>query len=84
MAKIKDIIQFDEEIYHINDNLENKGFKYEQHILQNVISPELAANPLNDISYRQIERLIEYLINSVRIIKLTYAYMFPKNSKLIN
>ncbi len=42
------------------------------------------ANKLNDIPLRQIERLIEHLIDAVKQIKLQYAIAFPKNSKKIN
>ena len=42
------------------------------------------ANPINDIPFRQIERLIENLIDSVKSIKLHYAFAHDKNSKLIN
>jgi hypothetical protein len=42
------------------------------------------ANPLNDIPLRQIERLIEYLVNSVKLIKLQYNIALPKNSKQLN
>ena len=84
MSRIKNISTFRDAFKHINDDYRNQGYDYERHILQNVISPELFANPLNDTPLRQIERLIEYLINSVRQIKLTYAIAFPKNAKNIN
>ena len=84
MARIVDIDSFDEMYNHINDDYKNQGYKYERHILQNVLSQELFGNPINDTAYRQIERLIEYLINSVRRIKLTYAIAFDKYAKNIN
>lgn len=84
MPKIKNLTTFNYKYKHINDDFRNQGYHYERHILQNVISPELFGNPVNDTPMRQIERLIEYLINAVRQIKLTYAIAFQKNSKNIN
>lgn len=84
MARLNKIESFDETINHLYDEYKNQGYEYRRHILQNVVSPEMMANPVNDTPLRQIERLYEYLINSVRRIKLTYAIAFPKNSQLIN
>ena len=84
MARLNKINSFDETINHLYDEYTNQGYEYRRHILQNVVSPEMMANPVNDTPLRQIERLYEYLINSVRRIKLTYAIAFPKNSQLIN
>ena len=84
MARLNKIVSFDETINHLYDEYTNQGYEYRRHILQNVVSPEMMANPVNDTPLRQIERLYEYLINSVRRIKLTYAIAFPKNSQLIN
>lgn len=84
MPRIKNMKSFTEVTDHMYDNIKGDGYGYERHILQNVLSPELFANRLNDTNYRQIERLFEYLINAVRQIKLTYAIAFPKDSKHIN
>ena len=84
MPLLKNHTPIEEVVNHINDDYKNLRYNYERHILQNVVSPELFGNALNDVPYRQIERLSEYLINAVRSIKLTYASAFPKNSKLIN
>ena len=84
MARLNKIESFDETINPLYEEYKNQGYEYRRHILQNVVSPEMMANPVNDTPLRQIERLYEYLINSVRRIKLTYAIAFPKNSQLIN
>ena len=84
MPKIKNKTSFTEYTDHIYDNIKGNGYNYEQHILMNVVSPEMFGNTLNDTNFRQIERLFEHLINAVRQIKLTYAIAFPKNSKHIN
>jgi hypothetical protein len=52
MPRIKNIDTFTELTDHLYDDIKNEGYHYEQHILQNVVSPELFGNPLNDTSYR--------------------------------
>lgn len=68
---------------HIHDLYTNQGYDYHQNLLNKVVSQEMFANPVNDIPLRQVERLIEHLIDAVKDIKLTYAFAFPKNSKII-
>lgn len=84
MARISNLTSFSEKKHHFYDNYKNQGYQYENNIMRNVLSPEMFANPLNDVPMRQIERLIENLINAVRKIKLHFAITFDKNSKLIN
>lgn len=84
MPILKNIQSFTELTDHIYDDYTSGGYEYERHILQNVVSPELFGNNLNDTNYRQIERCYEFLINAVRRVKLTFAFTFDKNSKLIN
>lgn len=84
MARLKKINSFKENSDHAFDKYSNKGYNYNAKLLANVISPELFGNPLNDTPLRQIEKLIQYLVNEVKRIKLTYAIAYPKNSKLIN
>lgn len=84
MPKMKNVRSFSDATNHIYDDYKNRGYAYERHILMNVLSPELFGNTLNDASYRQIERLMECLIDAVRKIKLTYCFAFDKDSKLIN
>lgn len=84
MAKLQQISSFEEINDHIHDNYTGLGYKYERNLLKNVVSEELFANPLNDTPMRQIERLIENLVNQVKSIKLQFAIALDKNSKLLN
>ena len=84
MPKLKYIDSFHEEEKHLYDNYTNEGYDYHRNLLNKVVSQEMFANKLNDIPLRQIERLIEHLIDAVKLIKLQYAIAFPKNSKKIN
>lgn len=84
MPRINHINNLHEKSDHAFDNLKNTGYNYNLKLLSNVISPELYANPVNDIPLRQIERLMQELINQVKRIKLSYAIAYDKNSKIIN
>lgn len=84
MPRFKYIESFDEYEDHVFDEYKNLGYDYKHHIFKNVLSPEMFANPMNDINYRQIEKLFEHLIDAVKQIKLAYAYTYPKNAKNLN
>lgn len=66
MAKFKYINSFDEEVNHLHDNYTSLGYKFEHNIFKNVLSKELFMNPATDTPYRQLERMIEHLVNEVK------------------
>lgn len=80
--RVLGLTDWHDEINHFMDIMRNKGYDYHGNLLKNVISPELNANPKHDISFRQVERLIEHLIDSVKRIKLTYAIAYDKDDRL--
>lgn len=82
--RLQNIESFREVEHHASDNYTNLGYDYKRNIMKNVLSSEMFANPLNDISYRQIERMIEFLIDQVKRIKLEYNLTLPKNSTNLN
>lgn len=84
MAKLKNKDSYFEEENNMFNNYTNLGYHFEQNILKNVLSQEMFANPANDVPLRQIERIIEFLVNQVKRIKLEYNFTLPKNSKLLN
>lgn len=83
MPKINSITTFDQTL-HIYDHNRQLGHEYHQDILHRMMSKEMLANPANDIIYRQFERLIERLIDTVKHIKLQYAFAYDKNDLNIN
>lgn len=84
MAKLTYIENLRQAEHHAFDNYTNLGYDYKQNIMKNVLSPEMFANPLNDVPYRQIERMIEFLVDQVKRIKLEYNFTLPKNSTKLN
>lgn len=77
--QVFNIDSWHDETKHFMDIKRNVGYDYHGNLLNKVISPELNANPLQDTNYRQIERLIEWLIDNVKRIKLTYAIALEKD-----
>ena len=70
---------------HAQDKFRNLGYKYwEKGILNRVLSRELFSNPKQDISYRQIERLIVYLVNTAKQIRTQFSIAHDKDTILIN
>lgn len=84
MARLNNISSFHENSDHAFDNLKNTGYNYNLKLLSNVVSPEIFGNIINDTPLRQLEKLIQELVNQVKRIKLTYAIAYDKHSKLIN
>ena len=84
MPRFTQITSFNEEEHHIYDNYRNLGYNYEHHIFKNVLSPKLFGNPINDILYRQLEKLIEHLVNAVKQIKVSVSYIHDKHAKNLN
>ena len=70
---------------HAQDNYTNLGYHFwENGILNRVISRELFANPLQDVPYRQIERLIESLVQTAKQIRTQFSIAHEKDTIFIN
>lgn len=82
--RLQNINSFKEYEHHIHDKYTNLGYEYKHNIFKNVLSPEMFANPANDTPYRQLERMIEFLVDQVKRIKLHYNLTLPKNSTKLN
>lgn len=84
MAKLYQIEDLDYSIDHQHDNYTSLGYEYHQNIFNKVLSMELFSNPLNDVPMRQLERLVEFLVDQVKRVKLSFAFALTKNSRLLN
>ena len=83
--KLNKIKSFSYSQRHAQDHFKNIGYKYwENGILNRVISRELFSNPKQDIPYRQIERLIVYLVNAAKQIRTQYSIAHEKDTIMIN
>lgn len=70
---------------HSQDAYLNTGYKYHGNVYKNTISPELYNSNLNVKNFiLQLESLINYLIDSVKKIKLQFSIAHDKNDIRIN
>ena len=74
MARLNKIENLHEKSDHAFDIYKNLGYNYNSQMLSKVISPELFGNPLNDTPLRQIEKLMQELVNQVERIKFEEAW----------
>ena len=84
MPRFKYLTSFKDKENHIYDNYRNLGYNYKQHIFKNVLSQEIFGNPMNDNIFRQMEKLIEHLVDEVKQIKISYAFTYDKHAKNLN
>jgi len=70
---------------HAQDNITNLGYKYwENGVLNRVISRELFSNPLQDVPFRQIERLIIRLVDTAKQLRTQFSIAHDKDTIFIN
>jgi hypothetical protein len=70
---------------HAQDKLRNMGYKYwEKGVLNRVLSRELFSNPIQDVPYRQIERLIVQLVNTAKQVRTQFSIAHDKDTIYIN
>lgn len=85
IMRIEGIKTWKQDINHKEDNLTNLGYLYyKDGIFKNVLSPEIFSNPKQDKNYRQLERIMIYLIDLVKQIKLQYSIAHDKDTIYIN
>lgn len=84
MPRLKNLRSFDTKRHHIYDQYKNTGYDYEGNILRNALSPEIFANPLNDLPMSAIEGLLHELIDCARKVKLQFAISYDKDSTQLN
>lgn len=65
---------------HKNDELKNLGYDYRGQILNKTTSPELWANPLQITIYGQLEALITFIVEQVKMIKKTFSIAHDKDT----
>jgi len=83
--KLKGISSFRKDSRHMRDGFTNLGYQYYKYgVLNKVLSREMFSNPVQDSNYRQIERLIIYLIDMVKQIRTQYSVAHDKETIYIN
>ena len=69
---------------HLNDNFKNLGFQYQGKILSKTLSHQMYANPIQQYNYLQLEKMIIFLINKVKMIKKSFSIAHSKDDLNIN
>lgn len=70
---------------HCNDSYLNLGYEYHGNVYKNTISPELYNSNKNVTNFiLKLEVLINYLIDSVKHIKLQFSIAHDKNDITLN
>ncbi len=70
---------------HAQDNFTNLGYDYDKFgIFNRVLSYELFSNPNQDKPMRQLERLIQYLVDTAKQIRTQFSIAHDKDTLLIN
>jgi len=69
---------------HQNDEFKNLGYDYRGKILRTTTSSELWGNPLQTSMIGQIESMMTYILEQVKMIKKWYSIAHEKDTLNIN
>jgi hypothetical protein len=70
--------------HHIQDSRKNLGFDYHGHVLEKTMSKPIFANRKNKAMLQKVEVMVNYLIDTVKQIKLQYLISMDKNDINLN
>lgn len=70
--------------HHCNDVIPGLGYNYHKQVFKKSMSPAIFANEKTSKMILEIERLIDYLIDAVKLIPLHYSITHDKDSININ
>lgn len=70
--------------YHSQDNYKNLGFNYHGHILEKTVSKVIFENKRNKKLLKYVDIMLEYLVDSVKQIRLQYMIAHNKNDINLN
>ena len=66
------------------DNLKNTGYDYEGKIFQRSMSPLLFAEPTRASILGQLEKIVFFLVEKVKMVKTFYNYTVDKDYSHLN
>lgn len=69
---------------HIQDRYTDLGYDYSNTIFKKTLSPVLFANDNNNKILTRLSKIVAWLVDAVKQIKLQYMISLPKNSKYLN
>lgn len=71
-------------ISHIKDNFDDKRYDYHGQVLKHTLSPEMFNNDNQNLILNEIENIINFLIDEVKLIKLHFSIAHDKNDRRLN
>lgn len=69
---------------HTQDYFTDLGYDYREHIFDKTVSPEILKNMNNKNILSYVGRMIVFLIDAVKQIKLQYLISLDKNDRNLN
>ena len=66
------------------DVLLNRGYDWRGNILKRTISPYMFSSLRRTFHLLNIERLLDYTLDSVKVIKKTFMWVYPKGFRDFN
>jgi hypothetical protein len=76
--------QYDYASIHANDERKNLGYDYREHIFDRSVSKQLFANTKIGNTLKEIQKLIYFLIEEVKILKTNNTFAVDKDYKMLN
>lgn len=70
--------------HHVQDNFTDLGYDYRKSIFKKTISKVIYRNDNNRMILNEIEKMIVYLIDTVKQIRLQYMISLDKNDRNVN
>lgn len=69
---------------HACDERKNLGFDYREHIFEKTLSKQLFANEKTSSALKEIQKLIFFLIEEVKVLKTNNTFAVDKDYKMLN
>lgn len=69
---------------HTQDYFTDLGYDYRNHLYQKTISPEILKNENNKMILSRVDKMLVFLIDAVKQIKLQYLISLDKKDRNVN
>jgi hypothetical protein len=77
-------VNYRDYVLHRKDNLLNRGYDWRGNILKRSISPYFFSSLTRTLTILQLERMLNYILDSVKIIKKSFYWTYEKSFRDFN